>query len=144
MESGRCEMPFARSWSRASCSPISRGDLRLRVIDGGCGQGTQAIGLARLGHEVVGIDSSEEMLAEARGLASAQPEAVRARLRFEPGDVLALDDTTQERYDVVCCHGVAMYLPSLTARVGRLVCAARPGGLISLLTRRAGIAMRPA
>jgi 2-polyprenyl-3-methyl-5-hydroxy-6-metoxy-1,4-benzoquinol methylase len=129
--------------SRQLLAHLPRTPARLRVIDGGCGQGTQAIALARLGHEVVGIDTAEEMLAEARESASAQPEAVRARLRFEPGDVLALDESTQERYDVICCHGVAMYLPSLTELVGHLVCAARPGGLISLLTRnRAGIAMR--
>ena len=81
--------------SRHLLAYLPRPAARLRVIDGGCGQGTQAIALARLGHEVVGIDTSEEMLAEARESARAQPEAVRARLRFEPGDVLALNDSTQ-------------------------------------------------
>ena len=34
----------------------------LRVLDAGCGQGTQAIALARLGHRVVGLDVSETLL----------------------------------------------------------------------------------
>ena len=38
----------------------------LRVLDAGCGQGTQAIALARLGHEVVGIDLSDALLETAR------------------------------------------------------------------------------
>lgn len=115
----------------------------LRVLDVGCGQGTQAIALARRGHEVTGIDASGQMLAEAMKAAEAEPDAVRARLRFESGDVLRLDAEHRQRYAVVCCHGVAMYLPSLRELVRALVSSARAGGLISLLTRnRAGIAMR--
>lgn len=65
------------------------------------------------------------------------------RLQFEHGDVLDLGDERKGSYDVVCCHGVAMYLPSLAKLAVALVGAARPGGVISLLTRnRAGIAMR--
>jgi S-adenosylmethionine-dependent methyltransferase len=48
-----------------------------------------------------------------------------------------------EHYDLVCCHGVAMYLPSLDDTARALVRACRPRGLVSLLTRnRSGIAMR--
>jgi S-adenosylmethionine-dependent methyltransferase len=114
----------------------------LRVLDAGCGQGTQAIALARLGHEVVGLDLSDAILSRARNAAASESEAVRQRLTFELGDVLALGNE-QGDYDLVCCHGVAMYLPSLDDTVRALVAAARPGGIISLLTRnRAGIAMR--
>lgn len=115
----------------------------LEVLDAGCGQGTQAIALARLGHHVTGLDSSEQLLAEAERAAREQPAEVRERLRFERGDVLTLGESRPGRYDVVCCHGVAMYLPSLAELVGQLVTIARSGALISLLTRnRAGIAMR--
>lgn len=38
----------------------------LRIVDAGCGTGTVAIGLARLGHRVVGLDESAEMLAVAQ------------------------------------------------------------------------------
>jgi SAM-dependent methyltransferase len=114
-----------------------------RVLDAGCGQGTQAIALARLGHEVVGVDLSRALLDEARNSAAHEPAEVRRRLSFEIGDLLALGDEYAESYDLVCCHGVAMYLPSLDDTVRALAGSVRQGGLISLLTRnRAGIAMR--
>jgi S-adenosylmethionine-dependent methyltransferase len=112
----------------------------LEVLDVGCGQGTQAIALARDGHSVTGVDASAEMLAEAERAAAAEPDEVRARLRFEQGDALARRDGP---HDLVCCHGVAMYLPAIQPLAAALVSAVRPGGLVSLLTRnRAGIAMR--
>jgi SAM-dependent methyltransferase len=115
----------------------------LHVLDVGCGQGTQAIGLARLGHRVVGLDLSERLLDAARAAAGAQPGEVRDRLDFGVGDLLALSNDHVRKYDLVCCHGVAMYLPSLDETVSALAAACRPGGLISLVTRnRAGIAMR--
>lgn len=46
-------------------SHLPPGVRGLEVLDAGCGQGTQAILLARAGHRVTGIDSSEELLAEA-------------------------------------------------------------------------------
>jgi SAM-dependent methyltransferase len=115
----------------------------LRVLDAGCGQGTQALRLARLGHEVVGVDVSEDLLADAGRAAASEPPQVRARLTFEAADVLALGQDFAGAFDLVCCHGVLMYLPSLSEAVAALVSAARPGGTLSLLTRnRAGIAMR--
>jgi S-adenosylmethionine-dependent methyltransferase len=115
----------------------------LRVLDAGCGQGTQAIALARLGHVVVGIDLSDSLLGAARRAAADERGEVQERLTFEVGDVLDLAERHLGNYDLVCCHGVAMYLPSLDETVRALAAATRPGGLMSLLTRnRAGIAMR--
>jgi SAM-dependent methyltransferase len=68
---------------------------------------------------------------------------VRARLRFEEADLLALAPRHARAFDVVCSHGVLMYLPSLHDAVAALAGAARPGALLSVLTRnRASIAMR--
>ena len=115
----------------------------LLVLDAGCGQATQAIALARAGHEVVGLDLSQKLLDAARSAASREPPRVRRRMDFVVGDLLFLGPEHRGRYDLVCCHGVAMYLPSLEAAVTALTGAARPGGRLSLLTRnRAGIAMR--
>jgi S-adenosylmethionine-dependent methyltransferase len=113
------------------------------VLDVGCGQGTQAIRLARMGFDVTGVDVSDELLDAARAAAAAEPIAVAARLRFEYGDLLALRDELAGGFDVVCCHGVLMYLPSLREGIAALVRATRARGLLSVLTRnRAGIAMR--
>jgi SAM-dependent methyltransferase len=115
----------------------------LRVLDVGCGQGTQAIALARLGHDVVGIDLSEVLLQTAQRIAADEPSLVRQRIRFEVGDILALGDRHEQAYDLACCHGVAMYLSSLQDTIRPLANAVRRGGLVSLLTRnRAGLAMR--
>jgi hypothetical protein len=59
------------------------------------------------------------------------------------GDLLALGAEHAGRYDIVCCHGGAMYLPSLDKTIAAPCGACPSDGLVSVLTRnRAGIAMR--
>jgi S-adenosylmethionine-dependent methyltransferase len=122
--------------------PASAAD-RPRVLDVGCGQGTQAIRLARMGYDVTGVDVSDELLDVARAAAAAEAAPVAARLHFAHGDLLARRTGLIGGFDVVCCHGVLMYLPSLHEGIAALVRATRTGGVVSVLTRnRAGIAMR--
>ena len=119
------------------------GDHPCSVLDVGCGQGTQAVRLARAGHQVLGIDLADDLLADARAAAKREPNDVAGRLRFERGDLLAIRGGNHGQFDVVCCHGVVMYLPSLDIAIASLASALRPGGLLSVLSRnRAGIAMR--
>lgn len=115
----------------------------LRVLDVGCGQGTQALRIAADGHRVTGIDPSGELLDIARTALERQPVEVRARVDFVPGTLGEARDRVGQDFDVVCCHGVLMYLPELQAPIGSLVQLTRSGGLVSVLTRnRASIAMR--
>ncbi|MBA3748430.1 MAG: methyltransferase domain-containing protein [Solirubrobacterales bacterium] len=115
----------------------------LRALDIGCGQGTQALRLARLGHSVLGIDTSDELLEDARRAAAAEPPDVRERVSFERADVLTLPRRHAGSFDLACCHGVVMYLPALADAIAAVVATARRGGLISVLTRnRASLAMR--
>jgi SAM-dependent methyltransferase len=119
------------------------GERALRVLDAGCGQGTQALQLARLGHTVLGVDVSERLLQVARDAAARETRDVRRRLTFEHADLLCLGPRSAGRFDLICCHGVLMYLPSLHEALTALVAAARPNGLISILTRnQAALAMR--
>lgn len=95
------------------------------------------------GYDVTGVDHSEELLSAARAGAANEGDEVRARLRFYRGNLFDLGAELSARCDVVCCHGVLMYLPSPGAAIDAVVEVARPGELISVLTRnRAGIALR--
>ena len=123
--------------------PAPVGSVPLRALDAGCGQGTQLIRLARAGYHAVGVDLSEELLDAARAAMAAEPAEVRSRITLIQGDLHDLKQLVDPGFDVVCCHGVLMYLPSLERALHALASASRPGGLISVLTRnRAGIAMR--
>ncbi|MGH8930199.1 MAG: class I SAM-dependent methyltransferase [Egibacteraceae bacterium] len=124
-------------------SPDPRGGaVPIRVLDAGCGQGTQVIRLARSGFHVVGVDLAEDLLDVARAALRDEPAEVRARVELRHADLLDAEPGA-ERFDVVCCHGVVMYLDSLDAALAALEARLRPGGLLSLLCRnRAGIAMR--
>lgn len=62
-----------------------------RVLDCMCGTGRVAIGLARVGHEVDGIDASPVMLRHARVKARKETPAVRRRLRWRLGDLTRSD-----------------------------------------------------
>ncbi|WP_408907126.1 class I SAM-dependent methyltransferase [Streptomyces cavernicola] len=118
---------------------------RLRVLDVGLGQGTQALRLARAGHQVTGIESDAEMLAAARAALAAEPDGIRARVRLLEGDGR---DTGVHflpgSFDVVLCHGVLMYVAEPDGMLAGLARMLAPGGLLSLLVRNAdALAMRP-
>jgi SAM-dependent methyltransferase len=118
---------------------------RLRVLDVGMGQGTQALRLARLGHHVTGVEQDATMIAAAREALAAQPEGIRERVRLVQGDGR---DTGVHflpgGFDVVLCHGVLMYVEEPDPLVAGLARMLAPGGLLSLLVRNGdALAMRP-
>ncbi|MER6067683.1 methyltransferase domain-containing protein [Streptomyces sp. NPDC001817] len=118
---------------------------RLRVLDVGMGQGTQALRLARLGHQVTGVEQDATMIAAARAALAAQPEGIRERVRLVQGDGR---DTGVHflpgSFDVVLCHGVLMYVEEPDPLVAGLARMLAPGGLLSLLVRNGdALAMRP-
>lgn len=106
-----------------------------RVLDVGCGQGTQALRAARAGHEVTGIDSSRELLARFEEALATEPAAVSARVRLIHGAGERAPDLVSGRFDLVMCHGVLMYLDDIRPMLGSLARVAGPGGAISLLVR---------
>jgi len=116
-----------------------------RILDAGCGQGTQALRLARQGYNVTGLDASEELLARFERDLAAEPAEVRARVRVAHG----LVEDSAERYGsspftAVLCHGVLMYLPDPGPVLTALATLTAPGGLLSLVVRNAdALAMRP-
>ena len=116
-----------------------------RVLDIGCGQGTQALLLARRGHTVTGLDSSARMLADFRAALSAEPAEVAERVRLVEGDAGTVAGRfAPSSFDAVTCHGVLMYLPDPDPLLAAIAGVLAPGGIVSLLVRNGdALAMRP-
>ncbi|MFE5604591.1 class I SAM-dependent methyltransferase [Streptomyces coelicoflavus] len=118
---------------------------RLRVLDVGMGQGTQALRLARAGHQVTGVERDATMIAAARDALAGQPEGIRERMRIVEGDGR---DTGVHflpgSFDVVLCHGVLMYIEEPDPLLAGLARMLAPGGLLSLVVRNGdALALRP-
>ncbi|MFD9225291.1 class I SAM-dependent methyltransferase [Streptomyces sp. NPDC060064] len=117
---------------------------RLRILDVGMGQGTQALRLARAGHTVTGLESDPAMLKAAHNSLATEPAGIRERVRLIEGDGR---DTGVHflpgSFDVVLCHGVLMYVTEPDAMLAGMARMLAPGGLLSLLVRNAdALAMR--
>ena len=116
-----------RSWERQSLA-LTAGE---RLLDVGCGPGDAGIALAReLGDtgELVGIDSSDQMLRVAR--ARARPAA--CRVRFTRGDASSLEEP-DDAFDAVRCERTLQWLPDPAVAVAEMVRVLRPGGRLSLI-----------
>src|SRR5229473_6745342 len=70
---------------------------RLRVLDLGCGDGTTAVPLARLGAEVVGIDIARNLVDSGNKRAAA---AGLTRLKFQEGDACNLQGVPDHSFDL--------------------------------------------
>jgi len=117
----------------------------VRIIDLGCGQGTQALRLARRGYDVTGVDASAELLARFGRDLAAEPAEVRGRVRAERALIEDYAERTGvSRFPAVLCHGVLMYLADPEPVLRAIASLAEPGGVVSLLVRNGGaLAMRP-
>jgi SAM-dependent methyltransferase len=117
----------------------------LRVLDIGCGQGTQALILARRGHLVTGLDSSPQLLADFRAAAGSQPGGPGERVRLVQGDAEQVAGLfAPSSFDVVLCQGVLMYFTDPDRLLDAIVPVVVPGGIVSLLVRNGdALALRP-
>jgi SAM-dependent methyltransferase len=116
-----------------------------RVLDIGCGQGTQALLLARRGHVVTGLDSSARLLADFRAALAAEPAEVGGRVRLVQGEAEAITGLfAPSSFDVVLCQGVLMYFQDPGPLLDAIAQVAAPDGIVSLLVRNGdALAMRP-
>lgn len=116
----------------------------LRVLDIGCGQGTQAIALAREGHQVIGLDHSPGMLAMAAAAAGREPPGVRDRIQLIQARADDVGQLITQSIDVACCHGVLMYADDPGLILDQITAVLVPGGIASILVRNAdSLAMGP-
>jgi SAM-dependent methyltransferase len=116
-----------------------------RVLDIGCGQGTQALVLARRGHLVTGLDSSAQLLGDFRTALAAEPAQVRDQVQLVQGEAVAAASLfAPSSFDAVLCHGVLMYFPDPSPLLAAIAQVVAPGGLVSVLVRNGdALAMRP-
>jgi len=104
------------------------GEGRLSILDVACGIGTQALGLAGLGHRVTASDISPEAIERARR------EARRRGLdiRFSVADMLRASAHHPQQFDlVIACDNAVPHLltdEDLLAAFEQLFACTRPGG----------------
>jgi len=114
----------------------------MSVLDVGCGQGTQALRLATVGCQVTGVDPSPRLLE----LCADQALADGLEIELLPGRIEELEETVGNRkFDLVCCHGVFMYLSDRLTGLRSLSAHLGDAGTLSVTFRNAhALAMRPA
>ena len=99
----------------------------LRALDVGCGDGTTAVPLARLGAEVVGIDIARNLVEAGTKRAA---EAGLKRLKFHEGDASNLQGVEDQSFDLTLSVFGAMFAPKPFEVARELVRVTKPGGRI--------------
>src|SRR5258708_595836 len=99
----------------------------LRVLDLGCGDGTTAVPMARLGAEVVGIDIAKNLV-EAGNKRAAK--AGLKRLKFQEGDACNLQGVDDHSFDLTVSVFGAMFAPKPLDVAKEMVRVRKPGGRI--------------
>jgi 2-polyprenyl-3-methyl-5-hydroxy-6-metoxy-1,4-benzoquinol methylase len=107
-------------------------DAGTRLLDAGCGTGRYAVGLARMGYTVTGLDRSAHLIAEAE----KQARNLALPISFMVGEVLGFSSASP--YDGILCRGVLNDLCDEQSRA-EVFCSfarvLRPGGVLILDVR---------
>ena len=99
----------------------------LKVLDLGCGDGTTALPLARLGADVLGVDIAKNLV-EA-GNKRAQEQGL-TNCRFQEGDASGLTELKDDAFDLVVTIFGAMFAPRPFEVAQEMVRVTKPGGRI--------------
>lgn len=115
-----------KAWQQIFTEALGRGNLT--VLDVGTGPGIVAFLLAELGHDVTGVDFSEEMLRNARENAARFGLSVK----FTPGDTenLPFED---ESFDAVVNRAVLWTLPNPEKAIMEWWRVLKPGGRLVII-----------
>jgi len=99
----------------------------LHALDLGCGDGTTALPLARLGADVTGVDIARNLV-EAGNKRAA--EAGLNRLKFHEGDACNLEGVDDDSFDLTLSVFGAMFAPKPFDVAREMVRITKPGGHI--------------
>jgi glycine/sarcosine N-methyltransferase len=89
---------------------VQPADRHLKILDCACGIGTQAIGLAKIGHRVTASDLSHAAVARAR----QEAEVRGLDISFHVSDMTSLSQIVESAFDVVAAMDNA--LPHLSSK----------------------------
>jgi 2-polyprenyl-6-hydroxyphenyl methylase/3-demethylubiquinone-9 3-methyltransferase len=118
----RIDWALARFRERCGARP-------LRLLDVGCGAGLAAEALARAGHEVIGLDASDAVIAAARRHA----EGRNLPLGYRVGTLATLIDEGQI-FDAITAFEVIEHVPEPRLFLAELSTLLAPGGVLVLST----------
>ena len=99
------------------------------ALDVGCGEGADAIWLARQGWQVMGVDVSTVALSRAAEEAKAAGPEIADRITWQQADALTWDPSPQT-FDLVSAQFIHLPGPGLASLHRRLAAVVRPGGTL--------------
>jgi len=99
----------------------------MQVLDLGCGDGTTALPVAKLGADVLGVDIARNLVDA--GNRRAQKHGL-TNLKFQEGDASNLEHVPDQSFDLVVSIFGAMFAPKPFDVAKELVRVTRPGGHI--------------
>src|SRR5215467_1091666 len=100
---------------------------QMKVLDLGCGDGTTALPLARLGAEVIGIDIARNLVDAGNKRAAA---AGLRNLKFQEGDACNLEGVADHSFDLTLSVFGAMFAPKPFDVAKEMVRVTKSGGRI--------------
>lgn len=125
------EIRAAVLWRDLSSALAPFGDKKLRILDAGGGFGFFSQKLARLGHEVVLCDISQEMLIQAQAHIDSSTEPLNIELIHAPIQALSVEQNGV--FDLILCHAVVEWLTDAQRTMEGLLTMLKPNGLFSLM-----------
>ena len=137
----RLDLPFANLREFLS-SPAATGSSR--ALDLGCGTGANGLRLARLGYDVMLMDSSVAMLEIAKR--AAKEAGLLEKIETKQGDANLADPFDEAAFDVILCHNILEFVEDPVAVLRSAARALRTSsGILSVLVRnRAGEVLKAA
>ncbi len=112
----------------SEASPLAPG----AALDVGCGEGADAIWLARRGWQVTAVDLSTVALERAAAHAAEAGPQIAGRIDWRHADITGWDPGTA-RYDLVSAQYLHLPPDARAALFRRLAAAVRPGGTLLIV-----------